>query len=68
MPKQFDLPPEVAHAFVRNMWAYFAEKDPAKQELIAVLQLRTLQDHWRGELRLSDVKAMFERMHAELDN
>lgn len=67
MPK-FDIPPEVAHAFVKNMWAYFAEKDPAKQELIAVLQLRTLQDHYKGKLRLDDVRLMFKKMHDELQH
>jgi len=62
-----DLPPEVARAFVRDMEAYFAEPDPIKKDLIAVLQLRSLQDHWKGKLRLDDVRRMFLEMREHLD-
>jgi hypothetical protein len=61
-----DLPPEVAKAFVRDMRAYFEEENPIKRDEIAVLQMHSLQRHWRGKLRLSDVKALFEQMHDRL--
>lgn len=64
--RQTDLPPEVARAFVRDMMAYFAEEDPIKRDQIAVLQLRSLQDHWNGKLRLNDVKDMFAQMQKHL--
>ncbi|WP_316234946.1 MULTISPECIES: hypothetical protein [unclassified Bradyrhizobium] len=58
----FELPPAVARAFVRDMQAYFAERDPHKRDQIAVVQLRSLQDHWKGKLRLDDIKKLFEEM------
>lgn len=67
MARPVDLPPEVARAFVRDMEAYFAEPDPIKKDLIAVLQLRSLQDHWKGKLRLDDVRRMFLEMREHLD-
>jgi hypothetical protein len=45
MPKQLDLPPEVARAFVDDMRAYFAEENPIKRDGIAVRQLRALREH-----------------------
>lgn len=57
-----ELPPEVAREFVRDMKRYFAEENPIKADEIAVLQMRSLQRHWKGKLRLSDVKRMFEEM------
>jgi hypothetical protein len=61
-----ELPPEVAHAFVADMKAYFAEQDPIKKDQIAVLQMRSLQSHWRGKLRLDDVRKLFVQMRDEL--
>ena len=60
-----DLPPEVAHAFIEDMRAYFAEDNPIKRDGIAVRQLRALREHQgprEKKLRLSDVKQMFEQM------
>lgn len=62
-----EIPPEVARAFVRDMEAYFAEPDPIKKDVIAVLQLRSLQDHWSGKLRLDDVRRMFLEMRKQLE-
>jgi hypothetical protein len=68
MARQPDLPPEVARAFIQNMKAYFAESDLIKQDAIAVLQLRLLQDHWNGKLRLDDVRKMFMEMREHLES
>ena len=60
-----DLPPAVAHAFVEDMRAYFAEENPIKRDGIAVRQLRALREHQgprEKPLRLSDVKQMFLQM------
>lgn len=64
--RQQDLPPQVARAFVRDMKAYFSEEDPIKRDQIAVLQLRRLQDHWKGKIRLDDVKKLFREMREHL--
>ncbi|MGJ4888852.1 hypothetical protein ACQR1Y_11690 [Bradyrhizobium sp. HKCCYLRH3099] len=37
MRKPVELPPDVARAIAHNMRAYFAERDPAKRDMIAVL-------------------------------
>lgn len=63
--KQLDLPPDVAHTFVDDMRAYFAEDNPIKRDGIAVRQLRALREHQgprEKKLRLSDVKEMFAQM------
>ena len=60
-----ELPPDVAHAFVEDMRAYFAEDNPIKRDGIAVRQLRALREHQgprEKKLRLSDVKKMFAEM------
>jgi hypothetical protein len=61
-----ELPPDVARAFVDDMKRYFAEKNPIKRDEIAVLQLRSLQAHWKGKLRLDDVRRMFMEMREHL--
>ncbi|CCE06454.1 conserved hypothetical protein [Bradyrhizobium sp. STM 3843] len=66
MAKLPELPPDAARAFVSAMQAYFAEPDPMKRDEIAVVQLRRLQDHWRGKLRLDDVRRMFAEMREHL--
>lgn len=60
-----ELPPDIAREFVDAMEAYFTEEDGVKRDQIAVLQLRSLQDHWRGKLRLDDIRAMFHQMRDE---
>ena len=35
-----ELPPNVARGFMDDMWAYFAEEDPNKRDVIAVRQRR----------------------------
>jgi hypothetical protein len=42
--RRTDLPP-VARAFVKNMKAFFAEKDRYKQNEIALRQLHALKEH-----------------------
>jgi hypothetical protein len=63
--KPLELPPNVARGFMDDMWAYFAEEDPNKRDVIAVRQLHALKEHQgprEKPLRLSDVKAMFAEM------
>jgi hypothetical protein len=63
--KKIDLPPNVARGFMDDMWAYFAEEDPTKRDVIAVRQLHALKEHQgprEKPLRLSDLKAMFREM------
>lgn len=64
--RDIDLPPEVARAFVEDMKAYFAEENPVLRDQIAVLQMRSLQAHYKGKLRLDDVRRMFREMRAHL--
>jgi hypothetical protein len=56
------LPPEVAKAFIRDMRAFFAEKGTIKADAIAARQLHALKQHYKGKLRLTEVKAMFLQM------
>jgi hypothetical protein len=63
--KALDLPPAVAHAFIKDMEAYFAEEDRHKRDEIALRQLHVLREHQgprEQALGLSDVKAMFLHM------
>jgi hypothetical protein len=63
--KPLELPPAVARAFLKAMNDYFNEKDPTKQDAIAVHQLSVLQQYLgprEKKLRLSDVKKMFLEM------
>ena len=57
--KQLEVPPAVARNFVRDMRAYFAEKNTIKADAIAAQQLHALREHYNGKLRLADVRAMF---------
>jgi hypothetical protein len=60
-----ELPPNVARGFMDDMWAYFAEEDPNKRDVIALRQLHALKEHQgprEKALGLSDVKAMFAEM------
>jgi hypothetical protein len=63
--KPIGLPPNIAKAFVKDMRAYFAEKNRYKQDEIALRQLHALKEHQgprEKKLGLSDVKAMFLEM------
>jgi hypothetical protein len=63
--KPLDLPPAVAHAFIKDIKAYFAEEDRHKRDEIALRQLHALREHQgprEQALGLSDVKAMFLHM------
>ncbi len=60
-----DLPPDIAHAFIKNMQLFFAEDDKHRRDAIAVRQLRTLQEYQSPhgkKLRLDDVRELFKRM------
>lgn len=64
-PKPLELPPAVAHGFVKAMNDYFAEEDMHKRDAIAAHQLSVLgqyQNPRDGKLRLDDIKEMFEQM------
>jgi hypothetical protein len=41
------------------MRAFFAEKDAIKRDEIVVRQLHAPRQHYRGKLRIFDVKTMF---------
>jgi hypothetical protein len=65
MPKNIELPPRVAQAFVRDMRAFFKAKNQLKQDEIASRQLHALwafQSPRERKLRLADVKEMFRQM------
>jgi hypothetical protein len=66
-----DLSPEIAFGFVEAMKDYFAEEDQNKRDAIAARQLSVLQEYQNsrdGKLRLSDVKAMFEKFRKIMKN
>jgi hypothetical protein len=46
--KPLELPPAVARNFVRDMRAYFAEKNGIKADGIAARQLQALRQHYTG--------------------
>jgi hypothetical protein len=62
--KPFDLPMEVAKAFVKDMRAFHAEPNAIKRDEIAARQAWVLSQHMPGKkkLRLHDVKEMFQEM------
>jgi hypothetical protein len=63
MPKSIELPPAVAKAFVRDMQAFFAAGGSGvRADAIAAQQLHALKQHYRGKLKLTDVKEMFVQM------
>jgi hypothetical protein len=65
MPKNIELPPRVAQAFVRDTRAFFKAKDQLKRDEIASRQLHALLAFQRPRdkrLRLADVKQMFLEM------
>jgi hypothetical protein len=63
--KPIELPPAVAHRFVDDMRAFFAEKNAIKHDEIAARQLHVLRNYnppRAKKLRLSDVHEMFLQM------
>jgi hypothetical protein len=61
--KPIELPSEIAEAFVRDMRAFFAAGGTGvKADGIAAMQLHALKQHYKGKLRLTDVKEMFLQM------
>ena len=61
MRKPLELPSDIAHGFVKDMKAYFAEDDRFKRDEIALTQLHVRREHQgprEKTLELSDVKAM----------
>ena len=57
-----ELPHEIAQFSIRDMQAFRAEMDRIKADEIAARQLHALKQHYKGRLRLTDVKEMFLRM------
>jgi len=63
--KRFELPPNVAQAFAKDMRAFFAASSSLKQDEIAARQMHALNEHRRPRdkaLRLADVKQIFLQM------
>jgi hypothetical protein len=56
--KPIELPTEVAKAFVRDMQAFFKAGGTGVRA-DAAQQLHALKQHYKGKLRLIDVKEMF---------
>jgi hypothetical protein len=44
--KPIELPPEIARAFVRDMKAFFAERNQIKADEIAIRQLVALNEYF----------------------
>jgi len=61
-PKPIELPAAVARRFVDDMRAFHAEPNATKRDEIAARQLHALKQHYRGKLRLFDLKEMFKQM------
>jgi hypothetical protein len=53
--KAFRLSVAVAHAFFKDMRAYFAEEDQTKRDAIVVRQLHVLKEHQDRERRRSAI-------------
>jgi hypothetical protein len=68
MPRnELELPAAVARNFVRDMHAFFkAGGRGVKADGIAAQQLHALKQHYKGKLRLTDVKAMFLQMRDQV--
>lgn len=66
--KGFELPPEAAKTFVKDMRAFFKAKDQLKGDEIAAMAAWRLKQHLpRGtKLRLTDVKELFHAMKDHL--
>ena len=65
MPKNIEVPPRVAQAFVRDMRGFFKAKNQLKQDEIASRQLHARWAFQRPrdkKLRLADAKQMFRQM------
>jgi len=63
--KPLELPPEVARRFFEDMRAFHRERSPIKRDEIAARQFHALAGYLRPSdrnLRLSDVKELFEQM------
>jgi hypothetical protein len=63
--KDLDIPPDVARRFYEYMRAFHAESNPIKADRIAGDVGHLLRQHYRGRLRLPDVKRMFEQMRVD---
>jgi hypothetical protein len=55
--KQFDLPMQMAKAFVHDMSAYFAEPNAIKRDEIAGRQAWLIAQHFRGKVRTDSIRA-----------
>jgi hypothetical protein len=67
--KPIDLPPDVAHAFVRDMHAFFkAGGTGVRADGIAAQRLHALKQHYSGKLKLHDVKTLFVQMRDQVSS
>jgi len=60
--KPIELAPGLTRRFIEDMRAFHAEPNAIKQDEIAARQLHALKQHYRGKLRLHEVKEMFVLM------
>jgi hypothetical protein len=61
--KQLEVPPAAAKSFVKDMRAFFREKNLIKRDGIAAQQAWSLTQHLPGlRIRTHEVKEMFFRM------
>jgi hypothetical protein len=60
--KPIELPPAVARAFVRDMEAFFAEKNQIRPTRSRLANSMRSSSTTSGKLKLTDVKAMFVAM------
>jgi hypothetical protein len=66
MRKPLKLPPRVARAFAQDMRAFHAAGGSGIQaDGIAARQLHALKEHYRGKLKLHDVKELFHALQVE---
>jgi hypothetical protein len=61
------LPAGVAERFLRDMRDFHAELNPITRDPIAAGTLFMLKEHFRGKLRLADVKRLFDQVGDELE-
>ena len=67
MRKPPEISREIAKRFLRDMRDFHAELNPIKRDQIAAGTLHMLKEQYRGELRLADVKRLFDQVRDELE-
>jgi hypothetical protein len=62
MPRKIDFPPAVGKRFMAYLQEYH-DAPIADKDRIAADALHLLREHYRGRLRVPDVRRLFELMH-----